>query len=173
MVAKELLSPPGGNGMPHAYRAKVTLRKCATSTEGAVTLPTQEYEEMIPREEHGYILMTLVSNLEKTFCISPASKCLDGKLRVVHFGPKSGEEIMRIMGEAYQGGGHVSNGEGRGEDGAVGYEEIEGAWIEFLEPEGRWRRVCVDGLIVRVEEGGWMDVTKVEEGREAVDVLVV
>lgn len=173
MVANELLSPADG-GEPHAYRAKVTLRKCSAPAAGGLTFPRPEFEEVIPREEHGYILMTLVSNLEKTFCISPASNPLDGKLWIVHFGPKSGEEVMRIMRRAYQGGQHISNGSRKDE--VVGYEEVEGARIEFLEPgdeQGRWRRVCVDGLIVRVEEGGWMEVTKVEEGGEAVDVLVV
>lgn len=129
------------------------------------------------RQEHGYILLTLVSNLEKTFTISPASKPLDGKLRVVHFGPEKGEEVGRIMGLAYQGGKHV-------EEEKVAYEEVRGLRIEFLERdgnkksggkddiEGRWRRVCIDGLIVRVEEGGWMEVSEVPAAERAVDVVV-
>ena len=55
------------------------------------------------------------------------------------------------MGKAFQGGGHV-------EDERVGYEEISGLRIEFNEEDGKWRRVCVDGKIIRVEKGGWVEV---------------
>lgn len=132
---------------------------------------------MLDRQEHGYILLTLVSNLEKTFTISPASEPLDGKLRIVHFGPEGGEEVGRIMALAYQGGKHV------GEE-KVAYEEVRGMRIEFLEMdgdeksgaeddmEGRWRRVCIDGLIVMVEEGGWMEVSKLPEDERAVDIVI-
>lgn len=113
-----------------------------------------------------YVLATLVSHLEQPFCISPASKPLDGKLYLVLFGPRGGDDAMRIMGLAYQGGKHV-------DDGAVRYEEIEGLRIEFEgaeEEEGRWRRVCVDGKIVRVEAGGWVEVRR--EERRVLDVVV-
>jgi diacylglycerol kinase family enzyme len=164
MVAKELLSPSDG-GEPHAYWAKLVMRM----KEGQ--------EVVVDRQEHGYILLTLVSNLEKTFTISPASKPLDGKLRVVHFGPETREEVMRIMALAYQGGKHVAEEK-------VAYEEVRGMRIEFLERdgdeksggnddmEGRWRRVCIDGLIVRVEEGGWMEVSQVPQAERAVDIVV-
>jgi hypothetical protein len=45
--------------------------------------------------------------------------------------------------------------------------------IDF-EEEGedwKWRRCCVDGLIVGVEEGGWMEVQRLK-GDETLDVLV-
>jgi hypothetical protein len=66
----------------------------------------------------------------------------------------------------------------------VAYEEVRGVRIEFLERdedasgghgddmEGRWRRVCIDGLIVRVEEGGWMEVEEVLDEERPVDVVV-
>jgi hypothetical protein len=158
MVARELLASP------HAYRAKLILSTGNGDSRKVV----------VDRSEHGYILVALVSNLEKTFTISPASKPLDGKLRVVHFGPEEGEEVLRIMGLAYQGGKHVKEEK-------VTYEEVKGMRIEFLEPdgdkdadgmEGRWRRVCIDGLIVRVEEGGWMEVSEVPEAERVVDVVV-
>jgi hypothetical protein len=72
---------------------------------------------------------------------------------LVHFGPTTGDEAMRIMGLAYQGGKHV-------EDEKVRYEKVEGLRIEMREEDERWRRVCVDGKIVRVEEGGWVEVRK-------------
>lgn len=124
-------------------------------------------EEVINRKEHGYILASLVSNLEKMFTISPASKPLDGQLRVVHFGPLNGEKTMGIMKEAYNNGNHIGIEE-------VGYESIKGLRISFLEEgqDWKWRRCCVDGLIVGVEQGGWMEVQRVEGGSEAVDVVV-
>ncbi|KAL5411924.1 hypothetical protein PMIN03_004548 [Paraphaeosphaeria minitans] len=67
------------------------------------------------------------------------------------------------MGLAYAGGKHV-------EDPMVRYEEIDGLRIEFQEKEDGWRRVCIDGKIVRVEEGGWVEIRK-EEG-SILDVVV-
>lgn len=77
------------------------------------------------------------------------------------------------MGLAYQGGKHVH-------EEAVGYQEVTAMRVEFLEKDdegeqlrGRWRRVCIDGLIVRVEEGGWMEVSLVPGGEErGIDVVV-
>lgn len=136
MVAQSLLSPEDG-GTPHAYQADVVLNG----------------DERITRDEHGYVLLTLVSNLEKTFTISPQSKPLDGRLRVVHFGALDGGEVMSIMGSAYDGGKHVDRAE-------VGYSEVERLRIDFKEQgeDSRWRRCCIDGSTVAVEEGGWMDV---------------
>lgn len=79
---------------------------------------------------------------------------------------------MGVMKEAYSGGEHVRRG-----DGLVGYEEVEGLRIDFGEAavegnEGKWLRVCVDGLIVRVESGGWMRVEKVGRGGEVLDIVV-
>lgn len=148
------MSPPGG-GNPHAYKADITF-----TTAGG-------NEDVTERKEHGYILASLVSNLEKTFTISPASKPLDGQLRVVHFGPLDGAKTMEIMKEAYNNGNHIGMEE-------VGYESIEGLKIRFLEEgeDWKWRRCCVDGLIIGVEQGGWMEVNRVQSGNEAVDVVV-
>jgi diacylglycerol kinase family enzyme len=149
LVAKDLLFPEDGS-RPHAYKAKVLL-KGGRSVDG---------------KEHGYVLASLVSNLEKAFTISPASRPLDGRLRVVHFGALDGEGTMEVMKGAYADGKHV------GMDN-VGYESVDGLRIEFKE-EGeswKWRRCCIDGLIVGVEEGGWMEVGLVGEGNEVVDVV--
>ncbi|KAK2760397.1 hypothetical protein FQN54_002467 [Arachnomyces sp. PD_36] len=142
MAAKELLHPSDGSES-HRYRGKVTLIKKDTGS-------AKEYEEVIDRTEHMYVLTTLVSELEKGFRISPSSEPLDGRLRVVHFGHVSPEEAMRLMGLAYQ-GKHV-------DEPAVGYEDVEGIRIEFDEEEGRWRRVCVDGKIVVVGQRGLVEV---------------
>jgi diacylglycerol kinase family enzyme len=145
MAAKENLFPPDGSES-HRYKARVSLgTKSGTTFEWKV----------IDRTEHAYVLATLVSNLEKSFTISPASRPLEGSLRVVHFGHLDGNEVMRIMGLAYQGGKHV------GEE-VVGYEDVESILIDFggREEDGRWRRICVDGKIVRVDNEGWVEVKK-------------
>jgi diacylglycerol kinase family enzyme len=152
LVAKDLLFPEDGS-TSHAYKANVIF-----TVDGK--------REVLDRKEHGYVLASLVSNLEKLFTISPASTPFDGKLRVVHFGPLGGEGTMGVMKEAYNNGNHV------GMD-VVGYRAIDGIRIEFKE-EGttwQWRRCCIDGLIVGVEEDGWMDVELMKAGEEAVSVV--
>lgn len=151
MAGKEALYPSDGS-LPHAYHGKVSVLRPGSSEWTA-----------LDRLEHGYVLATLVSHLEAGFHISPSSKPLDGKLRLVHFGRLSGDDAMGIMTKAYQDGQHVHQGE-------VGYEEIEGLKIEFAEDNARWRRVCIDGKIVRVEKGGWVEVRTGLEG--VVDLLV-
>ena len=154
MVAKDLMFPEDGSA-PHAYRANVTLFKPG------------ERREVIERKEHGYILATPLSNLERAFTISPSSKPLDGQLRLVHFRAVSGEQTMEIMKEAYNAGNHTNLDE-------VSYESIDGMRIDVKEEgqDWKWRRFCVDGVIVGVEENGWMEVQTVKHGREAVDILV-
>ncbi|SMR49994.1 unnamed protein product [Zymoseptoria tritici ST99CH_3D1] len=151
LAAKECLYPADGSP-PHTYKGKVSILQQGTWH------PVRGDEN-----EHAYVLTTLTSHLESTFTISPSSRPLDGKLRVIHFGPLPGDEIMEIMTKAYDGGKHV-------EDPRVGYEEVEAMRIEFEEAEERWRRVCVDGSIVRVEEGGWVEVRK-RKGEEAKGVV--
>ncbi|KAK3073248.1 hypothetical protein LTR53_005343 [Teratosphaeriaceae sp. CCFEE 6253] len=139
MAAKEALFPEDGSPA-HAYRGTVSIVR-----------PGSKDWQRVDRDAHAYVLATLVSQLEKGFTISPASRPLDGKLRLVHFGAIGGQGAMDIMTKAYQGGTHVHNER-------VGYEEIEAVRIEFDEVDARWRRVCVDGKIIRVERGGWVEV---------------
>lgn len=114
-----------------------------------------------------------------------------GKMHIVHFPPLPGHEIMRLMSLAYQGGKHVH-------ESVVGYEEVEGVRIELPpfgnetvdegcyeggerelgqgvekeEEEGRWRKVCVDGTIVQLERGGWVEVRRMGANwRSIVDVI--
>jgi len=153
MAAKELLAPSDGSE-PHTYKGKITL--ITKDRDG------RETHHVLERREHMYILATLVSNLEENLTISPGSKSLDGQLRLVHFGVVSSAEVMRILSLAFQGGSHV-------EDAAVGYENIDGLRIDFDEKDSRWRRVCVDGKIVRVNEDGWVEVRK--STRDVVDLI--
>lgn len=93
----------------------------------------------------------MVSNLEEKLCISPYSKPLDGRMRLLHFGPMSSDRVMGVLGRAFTDGSHVS-------DETVSYEEVDGLRIDFDEEDSRWRRVCVDGKIVRVGKNGWVTV---------------
>ncbi|KAF2016200.1 hypothetical protein BU24DRAFT_422550 [Aaosphaeria arxii CBS 175.79] len=152
MAAKEALYPADGSP-PHPYKAKVSVLK-------------GDSWEDLPAEEHMYVLATMVSNLEKPFTISPSTKPLDGSLHLIHFGPASGDEAMRIMGLAYQGGKHV-------DDPSVRYEAIDGLRIQFegREEDARWRRICIDGKIVRVDKDGWVELRK--ESRRVLEIASV
>lgn len=148
MIAQELLGSERG---PHVYKCRLTPNLLSNESNTG----------------YGYILSTSVSNLEQTFTISPDSKPLDGKLRTVCFGNEPAARVMNLMGGAYAGGKHV-------EDKAVAYEAAEKLRVDFDE-EGeswKWRRCCIDGLIVAVEEGGWMEVTNGGYGKGLLEVLV-
>ena len=155
MAAKELLAPSDGSA-PHAYKGRITLSKRNTTGE--------QTQEVLEAKEYMYLLVALVSNLEEKFIISPRSKPLDGELRLLHFPSVSPPEVLKILGLAFQGGRHV-------EDPAVGYDVIEGMRIDFDEADGRWRRVCVDGKIIRVAEGGWVELKKNSPAADILDVV--
>lgn len=166
MVAQELLKES------HAYRATVEITR--STTEGEAAAP-----EKLDRDRHAYVLATPVSNLEKTFCISPASQPLDGQLRLVHFGPVDGATTMEIMMAAYDGGKHVNmrwdgtTAQGQiqgGDEGKVGYEDISEVRVTTHEEKPRWRKVCIDGTIVEIPTGGCMVISK--EARQQLSVLV-
>jgi diacylglycerol kinase family enzyme len=148
MAAQELLFPPSG-AESHKYTGTITLTRWNSQTNS-------EYVETMGYKEHMYVLATLVPRLEKEFVISPESVPLDGRLRIIHFGPVPAETAMQLMASAYQAGKHVS-------EGSVFYSEIEGLRIEFQEADERWRRVCIDGKVIAVERDGWMEVHKEPE----------
>ncbi|WYZ46323.1 hypothetical protein EsH8_IX_000548 [Colletotrichum jinshuiense] len=143
MVAQELLKES------HGYAARVEVRG-----QDGVARP-------VDRERFGYALAAIVSNLEKTFTISPGSGPLQGRLKLVHFGAVGGQKTMEIMMAAYKQGSHVGMRwqDGDAED-YVGYEDAEEIRVTTWESDPRWRKVCVDGTIVEIPEGGWMAVTK-------------
>lgn len=158
MAAGELLKEG------HAYSGAVKYR--TEQHGGWQTLKHKSGEE----KKHKYILATMVSNLEETFCISPASKPMDGSLRLVAIGDESSETVMRIMGAAYEQGKHIES-----EKEVVTYHEIDSLRIDFDEPDEEWRQVCIDGKIVAVEEGGWVEVRKMPatgaDGRRVVELV--
>ncbi|KAK6827721.1 hypothetical protein PG987_011062 [Apiospora arundinis] len=150
MVAAELLKES------HGYDALVERRHVSTSTASS-SLGLAGPPEPIHRPRHAYVLATLVSNLERTFTISPASRPLDGALRLVHFGPVGGERTMEIMTQAYNEGGTRGEEEEEKQDG-VGYEQIGEVRVVTHEEDARWRKVCVDGTIVELPLEGSMTV---------------
>ncbi|KAI1410804.1 ATP-NAD kinase-like domain-containing protein [Hypoxylon sp. FL1857] len=155
MAAQELLKES------HAYNATVEL----AGKDGSRL-------HKLDRDRHAYILVAAVSNLEKTFTISPSTKPLDSKLRLVHFGAVNGEKTMEIMMAAYDGGKHVGM-KWTGEDGkeeGVGYDEFDVIKVTTLEEDARWRKVCIDGTIVELPQGGVMTVKT--EDKPRLQVLV-
>ncbi|KAK5998591.1 hypothetical protein PT974_00972 [Cladobotryum mycophilum] len=154
MAAQELLR------LSHSYRGSVQVRPPG-GEEGALFEP-------IAGDEHLYVLVTPLSNLERTFTISPASRPLDGKLRLVHFGNVGGQRAMDVMMKAYDGGKHVGM---KWDDGhEVRYEEIEEIRVTTAEEDERWRMICIDGTIVELPKGGQVSVSK--EKRDIFKVLV-
>jgi diacylglycerol kinase family enzyme len=154
MAAKELLHPADGTS-PHRFQGQITM-----TTSDAQTGEKSQY--ILKESEHMYVLATLVPRLEKDFLISPYTEPLGGQMRFLRFGPLSGDEAMRLMMLAYQGGKHV-------QDDLVTYEEIERLRIDFHEDLERWRRVCIDGKIVAVGQGGWMELSK--EPRHLLNII--
>lgn len=154
-VAAEVLLKEG-----HRYRGTV---KILPSSGEWKTLYADDSERA-----YSYVLATLVSGLEEKFKISPATQPLDGKMRVVAFKPHPSEEVMRLLTLAYQQGKHV-------EEAAVTYEEIERIRVEVDEDEERWRQVCIDGKIVALEPGGWMEVKMLPalgvDGRRVIELV--
>ncbi|KAG5965361.1 hypothetical protein E4U58_002875 [Claviceps cyperi] len=147
MVAEKLLQES------HPYQATLEMQ----SARGA---PRAIYRHITP-DTHSYILLSMVSNLERNFTISPATKPLDGTLHLVHIGAVDSKKIMQAMTGAYQGGTHTllewENGE------RVLYEQVDRVRITTQEEDARWRKFCVDGTIVEVGSGGGMEVERVEE----------
>lgn len=191
MVAKELLEES------HAYDAVVEITTTnvedGSSSSSSYAKPEErkrKKKKKINRDRHAYVLATLVSNLEKTFTISPASRPLDGRLRLVHFGDVGGERTMEVMMRAYDGGKHVGMRWGavatagdevgvvagaeteKEEEQVVGYEEVGEVKITTRELDPRWRKVCIDGTIVELPQGGSMTVTVEDKGMAHLRILV-
>lgn len=153
IAAKELLFPSNGSNT-HIYKGKITLFK--KDSHG------HQHDVILERLEHLYVLASLVSNLEEKLKISPRSKPLDGQLRLLHIGPIPGADVMNVMGLAYQDGRHVNTE-------VVGYDDIIGFRIDFDEENDRWRRICIDGKIIVIKEGGWISVRT--ETMDFVDIV--
>lgn len=153
MAAKDLLYPSDKSG-PHSYRGilDLSLPKSASTT----------ISKRVEGEEFGYLLATFCSQLDPTFKVSPKSMPLDGALRIVHFVHKDADEVIRLI--AGSTGILV-------DDDCVAYHEIDGFRLRFNEVEERWRRVCVDGKIVRIEKDGEVLLSK--ESKEVLQLRIM
>ena len=154
MAAKEILFPSDGS-KSHRFKGQITITKKNQQDPETV--------EVLSSGEHSYVLATMVSNLQQTLTISPHSKPLDGQLRLVYIGATTSEEVMKVLSLAFSGGKHI------GEQ-SVFYKPVESMRIAFSEDDGHWRRICVDGKIVRVGENGWVSVKR--ESRDILDLIV-
>ena len=175
LAAKELLFPSDGHP-PHAYHARVSFLK-RPSPQNTEEEAEEEWTP-ISRQYHSYVLTTLVSQLERNFTISPASNPShqqteeeeEEEMHLIHIPPLPGKDMAQLMQLAYDNGKHI-------QDERVGYEAVEGVRIELVndgnEEEERWRRICVDGKIVRLEPGGWVDVRldRTRGEKRAMDVI--
>ncbi|KAI9894855.1 MAG: hypothetical protein M1814_000075 [Vezdaea aestivalis] len=139
--------------VPKVYRGEVELviedeRTGDDNYDGAKRME-------IGSEGLVYLTVPMVGRLEKGFVLAPKSTPADGRLWAVWLpGKWSGEEIMRVMGGAYDGGGHVGMDK-------VGFESVKG--LRLRSEAGGWTdgRICVDGRIVVIpKEGGEVSVRK-------------
>jgi len=89
------------------------------------------------------------------------------------------KSVIQAMEAAYDQGRHV-------ELPGVEYEKdgVEGVRIQVDEedyvPKGegaaergaeRWRRICIDGAIVELQKGGWVEIRRILEGLEGVKLV--
>ncbi|KAG0635323.1 ATP-NAD kinase-like domain-containing protein [Tuber brumale] len=145
VAAKQNLTPS-----LHAYRGTISIVRPGST----------EWEEIYDTNDEGhfYLVVTGVSNFEPAFTISPAASGMDGILRIIYFGVgdvEGAEGVMRVMKAAYDGGKHVSIP-------GVRYQEVDGVRVHLKETEEKWRRVCVDGAVVTLEEDGWLEISRHE-----------
>ena len=190
VAARENLHPH-----PHLYNGRITVRR---QPDGPWEDLQQNLKD--EDRGYWYFLATLVDRLEATFVINPEGKPLDGKLRVVHFAElqhsaeqpsltpshasheelsSSAQSVIQTMHAAYDGGKHVGlPGVGYERDGveAVKVEVHEGDYNSEAagglgRSKERWRRICIDGAIVEVEKGGWVEVRRIPRGLERVHII--
>lgn len=102
--------------------------------------------------EHSYLLLSHVSHLEPTFPIAPKQSPLSSTISVVQIGPMTGESLMGVMKAVYNNSSHLKMEDVR---------FVEGVReVEFVvdEEEERWRRICIDGEIIIVEQSAVVSV---------------
>lgn len=162
MAAKELLEEG------HTYKGVVKIQQERNGDwKNLVHKNTTNPEES---HLHKYILATMVGNLEEKFCISPLSKPLDGSLRLVAVGNESSETLTKILTQAYEQGKHVEE-----QKDVLTYEKIDVLRIHFNEEDEKWRQVCIDGKIIAIEKGGWVEVRNMPaggvDGRRVVELV--
>ena len=145
VAAKQNLTPP-----LHAYRGTISIVRPGSTV-------WEEIEDTND-EGHFYFVVTGVSNFEPAFTISPMANGADGVLRIIYFGVgdvEGAEGVMGVMKAAYDSGKHVSMP-------GVRYQAVDGVRVHVKEAEEKWRRICVDGVVVTLEKDGWLEINKHE-----------
>ncbi|GAB1743028.1 hypothetical protein NU219Hw_g8724t1 [Hortaea werneckii] len=178
-----------------ACKGKVTLYEatrllpCEPDGFGIFTGQRTEKRELI-RREHMCVLASCCAFLDEELEISPENRYGEG-FRVIEFGASLpltqrnsdavnertraeddstisdvGDRTRKAIQAAYNRGAHVR-------DSWVGYHEVQSIRIEtYGTGNERERLFCVDGKLIELEEGGWVEVTAIDCHREGVLDLI-
>jgi|SRR5579859_1152458 len=116
-------------------------------------------------DRHTYLLISHVSHLEPTFQIAPRQSPLQSSVSVVQIGEMDGAGLMGVMKAVYDGSKHLEM------ESVKYFDRVRE--IEFVVGEGeeRWRRICVDGEIIVIEQGGRINVRVIEGEKSRVSIL--
>jgi hypothetical protein len=84
---------------------------------------------------------------------------------VVQIGEMDGAGLMGVMKAVYDGSKHLEM------ESVKFFDRVRE--IEFVVGEGeeRWRRICVDGEIIVIEQGGRINVSVIEGEKSRVSIL--
>jgi hypothetical protein len=123
---------------PHVYHGSLTVSDVGIASE------------------HTYLLLTHVSHLEPTFQIAPKQSPLLPSISVVQIGPMSGEGLMGIMRAVYDNSKHL------GMEGVDFHAGVAKAEFMIDDDDEHWRRICIDGEIIKVQKGTTVSV-QIEE----------
>ena len=147
VAARQLLSP-----RPHIYNGKLLIDN--SPAQGS---------------HHTYLLIAHVSHLEPTFPIAPQQSPLSSTVSIMHIGPISGEELMDIMSTVYDNSRHLKMEQ-------VGFaQEVSNVQFEVDEKEERWRRICIDGKIISLENGARINLqmcNEIELGEKKISLYI-
>lgn len=95
-------------------------------------------------QDLSYFLLSAVSNLEKTFEISPNSKIDQDLLHLVAIPHVDSDKVMKLMYEAYNHGAHVN-------DDLVLYKPTKSISLNMQSPNsGKSEIICLDGSLWEV-----------------------
>lgn len=166
-VTQELVKPKDGSST-HVYRGRVKVDEQYLERINTSLSPPDPFEH-----NHGYVLATLVSDIANGFTISPESKPLDNQIRLVYFGALDNNATWDMMIAASTQGSHVQSA-------SVRYTPIKSLAITMEEDDdksqppqdhGKWRRVCIDGMIVELDKGGVMRIELVSPQQRSLRVV--
>jgi hypothetical protein len=103
-------------------------------------------------KEHTYLLVSHVSHLEPTFPIAPEQTPLLDTLSVIEIGPMTGEGLMGVMHAVYAGAKHTDM------KSVMFQRGVHKVRFTVDEEATKFRRICIDGEIIFVENGTSVDI---------------